>query len=196
MNTHPTYANQMLHALEKNWWLFLLRGVVAILFGGLALTWPAITLVALTLVYGAYALADGILAIIAAIKGGSLAPRWWLALVGVVGILFGALTLLWPGITALILLFLIAGWSIASGVMQIVGAIRLRKEIPNEWLLVAGGVLSVLFGVVLFLFPGAGALGLVFTIGVFAIVYGVLLISFALRLRKHDQTHGHRHAHA
>ena len=196
MNTHPTYANQMLHALEKNWWLFLLRGVVAILFGGLALTWPAITLVALTLVYGAYALADGILAIIAAIKGGSLAPRWWLALVGVVGILFGALTLLWPGITALILLFLIAGWSIASGVMQIVGAIRLRKEIPNEWLLVAGGVLSVLFGSVLFLFPGAGALGLVFTIGVFAIVYGVLLISFALRLRKHDQTHGHRHAHA
>ena len=196
MNTHPTYANQMLHALEKNWWLFLLRGVVAILFGGLALTWPAITLVALTLVYGAYALADGILAIIAAIKGGSVAPRWWLALVGVVGILFGALTLLWPGITALILLFLIAGWSIASGVMQIVGAIRLRKEIPNEWLLVAGGVLSVLFGIVLFLFPGAGALGLVFTIGVFAIVYGVLLISFALRLRKHDQTHGHRHAHA
>jgi uncharacterized membrane protein HdeD (DUF308 family) len=196
MNTHLLHTSRMLHALEKNWWLFLLRGLAALVFGALAIMWPAITLVALTLVYGVYALADGILAIIAAAKGGSMAPRWWLALVGVVGILFGIVTLFWPGMTALVLLFLIAGWSIASGVMQIVGAIRLRKEIPNEWLLIAGGVLSVLFGVVLFMFPGAGALGLVFTIGVFAIIYGVLLVSFGLRLRKHDQTHGHGHVHA
>jgi uncharacterized membrane protein HdeD (DUF308 family) len=194
MRTH--LANGMLNALERNWWLFLLRGLFAILFGAVAIAWPAITLVALTLAYGAYALVDGVLAIVAAVKGGSVIPRWWLVLIGIAGLLFGIATLMWPGMTALILLFLIAGWSIVSGVMQIIGAIRLRKEIPNEWLLIAGGLLSVLFGAVLFLFPGAGALGLVFTIGVFAIIYGVLLVSFALRLRKHDRTHGHRHAHA
>jgi uncharacterized membrane protein HdeD (DUF308 family) len=137
------------------------------------------------LFYGAFALIDGVLAVIAAVKGGTPAPRWWLALVGVAGIAAGVLTFLWPGVTALVLLFFIAGWAIAVGVFEIVGAIRLRKEIDNEWLLIAGGALSVLFGVLVLLLPGAGALALVWIIGSYAIVYGVILVSLALRLRKH-----------
>lgn len=196
MNTYAAPALGLLNALERNWWLFLLRGAFAILFGVLAIVWPAITLVALAVVYGAYALVDGIIAIVAAVKGGSFTPRWWLALVGVAGVLFGIVTILWPRMTALILVLLIAGWSIVSGVMQIIGAIRLRKEIPNEWLLIASGALSVVFGIMLALFPGAGVLGLVFAIGIFAIAYGVLLVAFGLRLRRHERMHDHRHAHA
>jgi uncharacterized membrane protein HdeD (DUF308 family) len=177
----------MLQALERNWWLLLLRGVLAIAFGVLTIIWPGLTLIALVLLYGAYALADGVVTLFASIKGGSVAPRWWLAIVGLVGIAFGALTLLWPQITGLVLLWFIAGWSIAVGVMQIIGAVRVRKEISNEWLLIAGGVLSVLFGLLLFFRPGAGALGLAFAIGVYAIAYGILFISFALRLHKHER---------
>ena len=112
-------------------------------------------------------------------------PRWWLALVGILGILAGVVTLFWPGMTAIVLLIFIAAWAIASGVMQIVGAIRLRKEIDDEWLLIASGVLSVLFGLVLLARPGLGALSMIFVIGAFAIVYGILEVMFSLRLRRH-----------
>jgi uncharacterized membrane protein HdeD (DUF308 family) len=181
----PSPAPTLSHALAQNWWLLLLRGIAAIVFGLLAFVWPGLTLVTLVLFYGAFALIDGVLAVIAAVKGGTPAPRWWLALVGVAGIAAGVLTFLWPGVTALVLLFFIAGWAIAVGVFEIVGAIRLRKEIDNEWLLIAGGALSVLFGVLVLLLPGAGALALVWIIGSYAIVYGVILVSLALRLRKH-----------
>jgi len=187
MNAHIMPSGMMLPALERNWGLLLVRGILAIAFGVLTIVWPGLTLIALVLMYGAFALADGIITLFAAIKGGSVAPRWWLAIVGLVGIAFGALTLLWPQITGLVLLWFIAGWSIAVGVMQIIGAIRLRKEINNEWLLIAGGVLAVLFGFMLFFRPGAGALGVAFAIGVYAIAYGILFISFALRLHKHDR---------
>lgn len=176
----------MLHALARNWWLLLLRGLCAILFGVLTFVWPGLTLVTLVLFYGAFALVDGVLAIIAAIKGGDPAPRWWLAILGVFGIAAGVLTFLWPGLTALVLLFFIAGWAIAVGVMQIIGAIKLRHEIEGEWLLIAGGVLSIIFGLVMLAMPGAGALALIFVIGAYAIVYGVLLVSFSLRLRRHS----------
>jgi hypothetical protein len=96
-----------------------------------------------------------------------------LAIVGIAGIVAGALTFLWPGITAMVLLFFIAGWAIEIGILEIVGAIKLRKEIDNEWLLIAGGVLSVLFGVAILVMPGAGALALVWLIGLYAIIYGV-----------------------
>jgi uncharacterized membrane protein HdeD (DUF308 family) len=144
-----------------------------------------VTLLTLVLLYGAYALVDGVLSIAAAIRGGVPAPRWWLAVVGLLGVAAGVVTLLLPGITALLLLLFIAGWAIAIGVMQIIGAIRLRKEIDNEWWLVAGGVLSVIFGLVLIVQPGAGALALLFLIGAYAIVHGIVLVSFSLRLRKH-----------
>jgi uncharacterized membrane protein HdeD (DUF308 family) len=181
----PAPAEQpLLPALAKNWWLVLLRGIAAIIFGLLAFVWPGLTLLTLVLFYGAFALVDGILAVIAAIKGGAPAPRWWLALVGIAGIIAGALTFVWPGVTALVLLFFIAGWAIAIGIFEIIGAIRLREEIDNEWLLIAGGVLSVLFGVAILVMPSAGALALVWMIGLYAIIYGVILVMFALRLRK------------
>jgi uncharacterized membrane protein HdeD (DUF308 family) len=175
-----------LHALAKNWWLLLLKGIAAILFGVLAFVWPGVTLLTLVLLYGIFAVVDGVLSIAAAIMGGAPMPRWWLALLGVLGIVVGGLTLAWPGITALALLLFIAAWAIVSGVMQIIGAIQLRKEIDGEWWLIAGGVLSVLFGLVLVVQPGTGALALIFVIGAFAILYGIILISFALRLRKHS----------
>jgi uncharacterized membrane protein HdeD (DUF308 family) len=177
----------MLDALARNWGLILLRGVLAIVFGILAFVWPGITLISLVLLYGAFAFVDGILAIAAAIRGGAPAPRWWLALIGIFGIAAGVLTLLWPQITALILLLFIAGWAIATGVMQIIGAFKLREELSDEWLLVASGVLSVAFGVLLAMWPKAGALAMVLVIGSFAIMYGILLVMFALRLRKHAE---------
>jgi uncharacterized membrane protein HdeD (DUF308 family) len=138
------------------------------------------------LFYGAFVLADGVLAIAAAIQGGKDAPRGWLILLGLLSVAAGVLTFVLPGITALILLMLIAGWSIAMGIMQIYGALKLRKEIDNEWWLVAGGVLSVLFGIVLVAQPSTGALALLFVIGAYAIVYGVIMVIFSLKLRSHS----------
>jgi len=177
----------MLDALARNWWVILLRGVLAILFGVLTFIWPGITLITLVLLYGAFAFVDGVLSIVAAIRGGVPAPRWWLALVGVFGIAAGVLTVAWPGITAMVLLLFIAFWAIATGVMEIVGAIKLRREIDDEWLLIASGVLSVLFGCLLVFQPGAGALALILVIGSFAILFGILLVMFALRLRRHAE---------
>jgi uncharacterized membrane protein HdeD (DUF308 family) len=176
----------MLHALARNWWLILLRGICAILFGVLTFVWPGVTLLTLVLLYGAYAFVDGVLAVWAALVVGKTDARWWLLVIGLLGIAVGLVTVLMPGITALILLLFIAAWAIVIGVMQIIGAIRLRKEIDNEWMLIASGVLSVLFGVILVVQPGAGALGLLFVIGVYAVIYGVMLVSLALRLRKHS----------
>lgn len=177
----------MLDALARNWWVILLRGVLAVVFGVLTFVWPDITVVALVALYGAFALVDGTLSLVAAIRGGTPAPRWWLALVGIFGIAAGVLTVFWPQITALVLLMFIAAWAIVTGVLQIFGAIKLRHEIEGEWLLIASGVLSVTFGALLVLWPGAGALAMVLVIGSFAIMYGALLIGFALRLRKHAE---------
>jgi uncharacterized membrane protein HdeD (DUF308 family) len=151
----------------------------------LAFAWPGVTLLTLILFYGAFALVDGVLAIIAAITGGAPGPRWWLAIVGLLGIAAGLLTFLMPGLSALVLLFFIAGWAIATGVFQIIGAIQLRKEIDNEWLLILGGIISVLFGIGVMLAPGAGAVALIWVIGTYAIIMGVLFVALALRLKKH-----------
>lgn len=175
----------MVHALAKNWWMLLLRGIAAIIFGGLALAWPGMTLLTLVLFYGAYALIDGVLAIGAAIAGGTLLPRWWLAVVGLLGIGAGLLTFMMPGLTTIVLLYLIAGWAIATGVFQIIGAIRLRKEIDNEWFLILGGIVSVLFGAAMMVAPGAGALALITVIGIYALFIGVLLVALSFRLKKH-----------
>jgi uncharacterized membrane protein HdeD (DUF308 family) len=175
----------LLTILSKNWWLVLLRGIAAILFGLLAFTWPGLTLLALVVLYGIFALADGLLALIAAISGGAPVSRWWLLAAGIAGLAAGMITLLWPGLTAVLLVMFIGAWAIVRGIAEIVGAIELRKEIDNEWLLIATGVLSVLFGVVVILAPGAGALALVWVIGTYALVVGVLLVALSFRLRRH-----------
>ena len=179
----------LLRELAENWWLLLLRGIAAIAFGILAFGWPGLTLLALTLMWGIYAIADGILALWAAIasKGGEMAPRWWLAIVGIAGVIAGLLTFVWPGMTALILLIFIASWAIVIGVLQIWGAIRLRKEIEGEWLLGLSGVLWVAFGVIMFAQPGAGALALIWWIGSFAILAGCVYIALAFQLKKYKR---------
>jgi uncharacterized membrane protein HdeD (DUF308 family) len=176
----------LLHGLAKNWWLLLLRGIAAIIFGILAFAWPGITLLSLVIIYGAYALVDGVLAIAAAVGGGGGAtPRWWLIVVGLLGIAAGLLTFFWPQITALVLLMFIGAWALIHGVFEIIGAIRLRKEIDNEWMLILSGALSVLFGAAMLIMPGAGALALIWVIGAYSIIFGILFVGFAFRLKKH-----------
>jgi uncharacterized membrane protein HdeD (DUF308 family) len=185
----PLAGPALLRGLAENWWLLLLRGIAAVAFGILAFFWPGLTLLALTLLWGAYTLSDGILALWAAIsgKGAEMAARWWLAAVGIVSILAGLLTFLWPGMTALVLLMFIAIWAIIIGALQIWGAIQLRKEIEGEWLLVLGGLLSIAFGVIVIAQPGAGALAVVWLIGWFAVLLGCIYIALAFRLKTHKQ---------
>ena len=183
----PTSPLALLHELADNWWLVLLRGIAAIAFGILAFFWPAIALVTLVFLWGAYAIVDGALALGAAIAGvgGEVVPRWWLVLVGIAGILAGVLAFVWPDITAQVLLAFIAAWAIMIGVLQIVGAIQLRKEIEGEWLLGLSGLLCILFGVALVAQPSAGALAVVWMIASFAIVVGCIYIALAFRLKQY-----------
>jgi uncharacterized membrane protein HdeD (DUF308 family) len=171
--------------LTRSWWLLLLRGIAAILFG--ILTWflPGISLAALVLLFGAYSMADGILGVWTAIAGRKDHEYWWVLLLeGLLGIGIGIITFLAPGITALALLFYIAIWAIATGVLEIVAAVRLRKEIADEWLLVLAGLASIVFGVLLVVQPGAGALAVVWLIASYAVVFGVLLVILAFKARK------------
>jgi uncharacterized membrane protein HdeD (DUF308 family) len=176
----------MLEYLTRHWWSVALRGVLAVAFGVVAWIWPHITVHALVLLYGFYALVDGLLALAALLVGGSLVRerRVWLLVEGVAGIAAGVIAFLWPGITALVLLYLIAAWAIATGILEIAAAVWLRRELRGEWLLALGGVVSVLFGVFLIVRPGEGAIAVVWLIGLFAIVFGVALIGLGLRLRR------------
>jgi len=185
----PMLRGGLLSALADYWWLLLLRGLAAIAFGVLAFFWPGLTLVALTLVWGAYALADGILALWAALAatGGETRRRWWLALGGVVSILAGLVAFFYTGMTALVLLMFIAAWAIIIGVILIWGAIELRKVLDDAWLIGLNGALAIAFGVLLFARPGSGALAVVWMIGWFAVVFGILHIALAIRLRRFKQ---------
>jgi uncharacterized membrane protein HdeD (DUF308 family) len=174
----------LLHTLARYWWLFLLRGIAAIIFGVLAFMWPGITLFTLVLFWGVFAVVDGVLALANAFMGGGMGSRWWLVLVGLIGIAAGVVAFEQPLLTAVVLLYFVAGWAIALGVFQIIGAIQLRKQIDNEWTLILSGIVSVLFGILLIAAPGAGLIGLVWVIAAYAIVFGVLLIGFAFRLKK------------
>ena len=174
----------MLHALAKSWWVLLLRGIAAIIFGVLAFAWPGLTLVTLVLLYGAFALVDGVLSLVAAVTGGAKAiPTWWLIVVGLLGIAAGVVTFLWPGITAVLLVMFIGAWALVHGIFEIIGAIQLRKEIDNEWMLIFGGLLSVLFGIVVLIAPGAGAIGLIWAIAIYSILFGITFVALAFRLR-------------
>ncbi len=170
--------------LARNWWAVAIRGLVAVLFGILALVVPHLTLAVLILLFGAYALADGIFGIVAAVRAAERGARWGTLLVeGLWGVAIAAVAFIWPGETALVLLYLIAFWAIFTGVFEILAAVRLRREIVNEWLLGLAGLASVVFGVLLVVFPGAGALTVIWLIGAYALVFGVLLLGLAFRLR-------------
>jgi uncharacterized membrane protein HdeD (DUF308 family) len=171
--------------LARNWWTLALRGVCAILFGVMAIAWPAITLTVMVLFYGAYALADGTFAIAAAVTGRTHGLPWWSFLAqGVAGITIGVITFFWPGITALALLCLIAAWAVITGVFEIIAAVRLRKEIRGEWIMGLSGVLSLVLGVLLVARPTIGLVWIAWMTGFYAILFGSLLLVLGFRLRR------------
>lgn len=186
--TMATYDSRLdaplLEHASQAWGWIALRGVVALIFGLLALAMPGITLAILVLFWGAYALIDGVAALVASFRiRDEGKPLWSLLIVGLLGIAAGAVTFLWPGLTALTLLFIIGFWAVAIGIFQIIAAVRMRKTIQGEWLHALSGALSVVFGVAILLQPAAGAIALAWIIGGFAVAFGVMLIALAFRLR-------------
>lgn len=177
-----------IEAYSHHWWMIALRGLVAILFGVLAFAWPGLTLLTLVFLFGAYALINGFLALIHAFSAPKGYARFGsLVFDGIVSLAAGVLAFVWPGITALTLVLLIAAWAIVTGVFEIVTAIRLRKTLSNEWLLVLAGLVAIVFGIAMLVQPAVGALALVWWIGSFAIVFGLLLIGLSFRLRRWEQ---------
>ncbi|MBB1636336.1 HdeD family acid-resistance protein [Cupriavidus sp. UME77] len=176
----------MLQYYAKLWWVVALRGILAVLFGICAFFAPIATLAALVLLFGAFAAADGVSALLMAISGSQreASDRGILALQGLLGLGVGLLTWFSPVVTAFSLLLYIAAWTLATGVLQIVAAIRLRKDIPNEWWLILAGLVSIVFAFLLLWQPLAGALAVLWMIGAWAVVCGILLIGVSLRLRR------------
>ena len=176
----------MLEILTRYWWAFIARGILAIVLGVVAFVWPGITVTALIIVFGIYVFVDGVFLLVKAIAGWKARDdRWLLLFEGLLGIGIGVITFFAPGVTAIVLLFYIAAWSLTTGILEIVGAIRLRKEIQGEVWWILSGIVSILFAVLLMIFPGTGILGLVWLLGVYAIVFGVLLIALGIRVRAH-----------
>jgi uncharacterized membrane protein HdeD (DUF308 family) len=183
-------ASAVLAKLAENWWRLLLRGLAAVGFGIIAFFWPGITLVALTYLWGAYAIIDGIVAIWAAfnLSGGDAAPRWWLGLTGIIGILAGIVAFAYTGMTAMVLLMFIAIWAIIIGVLQLYAAMRLWEVLDNGWWLIFGGLISIAFGAVVIGWPGTGALAVIWTIAWYAVFFGCMLIGLAFEVKKLKQS--------
>jgi uncharacterized membrane protein HdeD (DUF308 family) len=170
--------------LARYWCVFLVRGVIAVLFGIMTLIWPVITLMVLVLLFGIYALIHGIFTVYVGVRVRRDGERWWMMILGgLVGIATGVLTFIWPRVTALVLLYFIAAWAIITGVFEVVAAIWLRKMIKGEWFLALGGILTLFFGVLLAILPIPGALAITWLIGIYAMIIGVLLIILAFRVR-------------
>lgn len=174
-----------LKLMARNWWILLVRGLAAILFGITAIVWPALSLSVMVMLFGAYILVDGVFSMFDAIRARNSVDNWWLWLLeGLLGVAMGLLTLFMPGITALLLLAFVAVWSILGGVLRIATAIQLRKKIQGEWVLIFSGVLSILFGIAIVALPHAGLVSIAWLIGFWAIVFGVVFVLLAFRLRK------------
>jgi uncharacterized membrane protein HdeD (DUF308 family) len=170
--------------LVRNWWSIVFRGALGILFGLVTFAWPNITVGALVLLFGAYALVEGIVSIVGAVRAAEARDRWGaLILEGLVGIAAAMITIAWPAITVLALAYLIAGWAIVSGALEIAVAVRLRKYISREWLLALGGAASTIFGVLIAIAPIAGALVIAVWLGAYAFVFGLIMVALGFRLR-------------
>jgi uncharacterized membrane protein HdeD (DUF308 family) len=174
----------MVRTLSQNWWLVVLRGVLGILFGLAAFIWPGITWLTLIIMFGIYAIADGLVAVGTGLARTRESSRWWVFLLeGLISIGAGVVVLIWPALATVVLIYLVAGWAVITGVLEVVGAIRLRHEITNEWVLGLGGLLSIGLGVLLFLRPLAGSLAIIWIIAAYALIFGVLLVILGFRLR-------------
>ena len=164
--------------------LLIVRGIVGVVFGLVAFAWPGITIAALVVIFGMYAIIDGVTNLILGLSRRPGRERSWLtATQGIVGVVAGVLAFIWPGVTALALVIFIGAWAIVTGVFEIAAAIKLRKEITGEWMLALSGLLSLAFGVLVFAFPGAGAVGIAWVLGAYAMAGGIILIALGVRLR-------------
>ena len=173
--------------LTRNWWLIVIRGLLAILFGLIAFFWPGLTLLLLILTFGVYAIVDGVFAMLSGLVSSKYSPRWWVFLLeGVVSVAAGVFAVMRPGLTGFVLVTLIAVWAILTGAFEIGAAIRLRREITNEWMLALGGFVSIVLGVLLFFQPATGGLVITLMIGAYALIFEILLVALGFRLRKWD----------
>lgn len=171
-------------ALARWWWTFLVRGLLAIAFGVLAFFAPGLGIAVLVGLFAAWALIDGVTSLATGIGGRNRDKSWWLEILeGVVSIIAGIIALVFPVLAAEVLVIIIAAWAIVTGIFEIIAAIRLREQIKGEFWLGLAGLASILFGVILLVFPGVGALSLVWLIGSFALVFGVFLVILGWRLR-------------
>jgi uncharacterized membrane protein HdeD (DUF308 family) len=181
-------------ALAANWWAMVLRGLAGIAFGIMAFAWPGITLFALVFLFAGYCLVDGIFNIVAAVRAMGQHERWGiLVLEGLVGVAAAVITVTWPAITTFALVYVIAAWAVVTGVLEIAAAVRLRRVITGEWLLILSGVLSLIFGFLLVASPLAGALVISWWVGAYAFIFGVTMVALGFRLRswEHNPTAGH-----
>jgi uncharacterized membrane protein HdeD (DUF308 family) len=185
--TDPRVA-AMSAILAQNWWAVAIRGVCGIIFGLVALFAPGATILTLVLFFSAYMLVDGIFGIVAAVRAASHHQRWGLlVLEGVLNIAVGVIAFIWPGLTALTFVLLIAAWAIVTGVLEIVAAVRLHPEYGRWWLILSG-VASVIFGVLLVIAPLAGVIVVTWWIGAYALIFGIMLLVLAFRLRARKDT--------
>lgn len=174
-------------ALKAHWWAFLLRGIIAVLFGLACFFLTGATILALVIWIGIFFILDGIFMIVGAVRSSSASHTsywWWQLIGGIAGIAAGVLTFMYPGITALTLTIFVGAWAIVTGAFELVTAIRLRAALPNEWLWIVNGMLSILLGIVIFVYPGAGLVGLVYVLGFYAILAGIAMLVLAFRLRR------------
>jgi len=170
----------MLEAMTRNWGAIALRGFIAVLFGVVAIVWPGPTVAVLVILLGAFALVEGVTNIVAGVRG----RQAWALAEGIISVVVGIVIVVWPAITALALLYVVAAWAIFTGIVRIVAAVQLRRVIRNEWLLFGSGLASIIFGAIAAVFPGAGLLALIWLLGAWLIVLGVILIALALSLRQ------------
>jgi uncharacterized membrane protein HdeD (DUF308 family) len=174
----------MTFALARNWWSLVFRGILGIAIGFITFVWPGITLTALVFLFAGYALVDGAFSLTGAVYAAQAHERWGaLVIEGILGIAAAVITVFWPAITALSLVFVIAAWAILTGISEIATAVRLRKHISGEWLLILAGIASVIFGVLVAAVPSAGALVIAIWFGAYAFVFGIMLVALGFRLR-------------
>jgi uncharacterized membrane protein HdeD (DUF308 family) len=174
----------MIILLSKYWCLYVVRGVLAILFGLAAFFWPGITLRALVMLFGFFVLLQGLVLLFAAFGSKAISTNWWIGLLeGIVSVLLGLMAFVWPGITAIILLFIIAAWAFFSGVIEFMAAVQLRRVISGEWVLGLTGILSITIALLLVAQPGAGAVAVTWLIGLYAFIFGALLLYLGVKIR-------------
>jgi len=177
----------MNNAVARNWWLVVLRGILAILFGLTAFVWPAYTWIVLVFMFGIYTLVGGLAAVGTGLSRAKDSSRWWTSLLkGMISISAAVIALIWPQLTGLIMVLVITGGAVLTGVLEIIAAIHLRHEINNEWLLAVGGIVSIALGVFLFLQPVAGGIAILWTVAAFVVIFGVLLIALGFRLKNQN----------